>query len=236
MIKEIIGYTIACDKCGKIDKLSIFHTEQEALLATETVNRWFFITGQLICPECISRLCNVLPENEEWRSIPGIMKYEVSSFGRIRKKRDGKILLQRENNKTGYYRITLYGDNNKATTRYVHRLVAEAFCYRGDGCDCVDHIDTDKKNNIATNLRWVNRSENNLNKITVERNRASKIGKHCGGRHSKRFIQYDSKKNIIREWSSVDELCKKTDFKYNGVTAALRGYRKTYKGFIWVYK
>lgn len=236
MIKIINAYTIACDNCGKIDNLSFFRTKQEALLATETTSRWFFRDGLLICPECISRSYNILLENEEWKTIPGIEKYEVSSSGRIRKKRDGKILLQRENNRTGYYRITLYDDNNKLTTRYVHRLVAEAFCHRDEGCDCVDHIDTDKKNNIATNLRWVDRRANNLNTITLERNRASKIGKHCGGRNPKRIIQYDSKKNIIQEWSSVDELCKMTDFNYYGVTAALRGYRKTYKGFIWEYK
>lgn len=236
MIKIIKAYTIACDNCGKEDVLSLFHTEQEALLSTELAKRWFYQKGRLICPECFSRLYKSSPADEEWRTIPNIEKYEVSSFGRIRKKRDGKILLQRDNNRTGYFRVSLYDDNNKPILKYVHRLVAEVFCYRGDDCNYVDHIDTDKKNNFASNLRWVDSRTNSLNTITVTRNTAARIGKHYGGRPSKCLIQYDLQKNIIQEWSNVDTLCMMTDFKRNGVLAALRGYRKTYRGFIWEYK
>lgn len=50
----------------------------------------------------------------------------------------------------------------------VHRIVACAFIYNNDKTNLVvDHIDTNKQNNRASNLRWVTRLENLvLNEIT----------------------------------------------------------------------
>ena len=46
--------------------------------------------------------------------------------------------------------------------KLVHRLVAEAFIPNDDPetKDTVDHIDGNKSNNEASNLRWLNRAEN----------------------------------------------------------------------------
>jgi hypothetical protein len=46
----------------------------------------------------------------------------------------------------------------------VHRLVADAFCDKSEGLDVVDHIDHDRSNNNAENLRWVNASANAHNR------------------------------------------------------------------------
>ena len=48
----------------------------------------------------------------------------------------------------------------------VHRAVAELFIPNPENKPCVDHIDTDKHNNILWNLRWVTYKENNSNPLT----------------------------------------------------------------------
>jgi len=43
----------------------------------------------------------------------------------------------------------------------VHRIVATAWCPNPEGKPFVDHIDSNRRNNQASNLRWVTRQENN---------------------------------------------------------------------------
>lgn len=58
-----------------------------------------------------------------------------------------------------------------------HRLVAEAFCENPNGYTIVDHIDRDKHNDNASNLRWVDQSTNAKN---CERNSRKKQVKYTG--------------------------------------------------------
>lgn len=51
----------------------------------------------------------------------------------------------------------------KAKTFMFHRLVAQAFCENPNGYTIVDHIDRNKQNDNASNLRWVSGSTNSLN-------------------------------------------------------------------------
>lgn len=51
----------------------------------------------------------------------------------------------------------------------VHRLVAMAFVPNPENKQYVDHIDGNKLNNDASNLRWVNAAENSHNPITKQR-------------------------------------------------------------------
>ena len=74
----------------------------------------------------------------------------------------GKIHeIKPTDNGNGYLIVGLnFGGKRK--NYYVHRLVAEAFCYKPQGCDVVNHIDYNKCNNTAKNLEWCTQKSNIL--------------------------------------------------------------------------
>lgn len=88
-----------------------------------------------------------------WKTIPGLPGYEASSSGQIRYQ--NKILNQ-WNRVRGYLGVRVNEKN-----MLVSRLVAIAF--HGMPPDrkpeCM-HLDSIRKNNAASNLRWGSRSEN----------------------------------------------------------------------------
>ena len=119
--------------------------------------------------------------SEMWASITGYEGlYEVSNYGRVKslprrvhysagfdRLNEGRILAvapASSNEKCNYYRVTLSKANR---TKYfpIHRLVAEHFVDRVDGCDVVNHKDGNKQNNHASNLEWVTQSGNKLHAV-----------------------------------------------------------------------
>ena len=71
----------------------------------------------------------------------------------------GKPLSQKTKS-NGYKEVNLFVDAQIGKSRYVHRLIAEAFI--GDIQDgmCINHKDGDKSNNHISNLEIVTYSEN----------------------------------------------------------------------------
>jgi hypothetical protein len=108
--------------------------------------------------------------DEQWKPIPSLAPhYEASSLGRVRRMTPyvstypGKILVPYKDTKTRYLRVGI-STNGRTHTRYVHRLVCEAFHGPAPTHREVAHLDGTRSNNRADNLRWCTKSENQSHK------------------------------------------------------------------------
>lgn len=97
--------------------------------------------------------------------IPGFPFYLISSDGSVYSERRRRNLRPGVD-RLGYHRQPLRRRDGKVVCCYVHRLVAQAFVPLVPGCDDVDHIDGNPRNNHVSNLRWLSHRENILAAIT----------------------------------------------------------------------
>lgn len=94
---------------------------------------------------------------QTFKDIVGFQDYQVSQSGDIYSKRSGRILKHKSN---GVYKNISLHKNSKGYYRYIHRLVAEAFCENPHSKPMVNHKDGNKLNNHFSNLEWVTKGEN----------------------------------------------------------------------------
>lgn len=89
---------------------------------------------------------------EQWKDLNPF--YSVSDCGRIKNRRNGRILSGSLHN-DGYIFVTIDG-----TQKPLHRLIAHCFCEGYEEGKVVNHKDGNKQNNFATNLEWATQREN----------------------------------------------------------------------------
>ena len=110
--------------------------------------------------------------NEIWKNIPRFGgRYEASNLGRIRTvkhkilRTNGKYytaeptILKPSINHSGYLRFAVKY-NNKLSSFYVARIIAETFLENHENKLEVNHINGIKTDNRVSNLEWCSRSEN----------------------------------------------------------------------------
>lgn len=185
---------------------------------------------------------------EIWKDINGFEgAYQVSNQGRIRScdreivRSTGKsyakkgILRKLTVGSKGYLVVNLTTFSEQGVY-LVHRLVAEAFLPNPTNKPCVDHINTDKLDNRAENLRWVTSLENTHNPVTLERvvKCAGSISKSGGSNKlSKKVYRFSLNKELIEEFPSTLEAAKAVGVKRYQIQACIYGTQMICADSLW---
>lgn len=91
--------------------------------------------------------------------------YLVSNLGEIKHIKHDKCL--KPLNRDRYVSVYLFTPElKKYKELFIHRLIASTFIPNPDNKTDVDHINGNREDNSAENLRWVSHSENCLNPNT----------------------------------------------------------------------
>lgn len=163
-------------------------------------------------------------QTEIWKPLGfmGYIAHEVSNFGRVRNK-NGRI-LRKITDGNDYFFVRLSNDNGEKKNEYIHRLVAHAYIDNPENKPEVDHINRIRKDNIYTNLRWVNRSEQIKNK-----------GKNVVKKGRNPVYQLDDNKDIIARWEKQkDAVIALNMGSHTCIPVAISKGQKA-KGFYWKY-
>lgn len=156
---------------------------------------------------------------EIWKPVKGREEfYEVSNTGKVRslvgRYKSKKVFeLKQYTDKKGYCALDLAKPELKKFS--VHRLVAEAFCDKPEGCNVVNHIDNNPSNNYYTNLEWTTYSGNLQHAQNQGRlfDAQSKGGKTSGGRMTKALFA-DTANMIGNQYGSLKVISKGSVVKY----------------------
>lgn len=187
---------------------------------------------------------------EIWKDIEGYEGlYQVSNLGRIRGldrylsvERYGKTynrfqkgsIVKKQKSTCNYNQVQLH-KGNEAHTYPVYKLVANAFISNPENKPCVDHINTDRNDDRACNLRWVTYKENANNPLTMKKY----LGRDGNPQLDKRkpVSQFTKDGVFIKKW-----VCARVAAKELGITksniqsvAEHRPHFHTAGGYKWEY-
>lgn len=168
---------------------------------------------------------------ELWLSIDDYPNYEVSSEGRVRNAKTGRILKPQPHN-SGYLQVSL-SKNNKEKSFKIHRLVADRF-YDGDhdGLD-VNHIDGDKTNNHISNLEFCTRSRNVRHAFDNGLSKSNLTDKHRQVGTSRMKEKYSKAVRILETgdvYPSINECARQIGGSTPCIASCCRDETKTYRG------
>jgi len=168
--------------------------------------------------------------SERWEVIPETDgRYSVSCLGRVRanwadvprrnlKKRiriEKSYFLKPIKNTSGYFRVAL----GRGKARYIHRLVAQAFLSNPDNLPQVDHIDGDRLNNSAENLRWITAKDNVIYGGHRHGFNPQRIASKRRSIHAARKEQY---KEMLKQGASLRGIAKAFGTSHSSIRWAIK--------------
>ena len=161
---------------------------------------------------------------EQWCDVVGYDGlYLVSDHGNIWSMRQHKVLRPAQPGTTGYMHVVLSDRGGTAKTWMIHRIVADAWVPgKAPGLE-VEHIDTDRRNNRASNLRWTTHKANCRNRLT----RAKMSG--CG------VWQCDMAGNKIAYFVSQHEAAEETGIHQSCISKVCNGKGHHAGGYKWAF-
>lgn len=157
-------------------------------------------------------------------------KYEVYEDGRIWSYKRKKF-LKPQKNESGYYRVSLYDNDNNKKSYFVHRVVYEAVTRSQiqPGMD-VNHIDSNPSNNSFSNLNLLTHTEN------INFGTRTELAAQANTNHpnmSKRVGAFQNGE-LKMVFPSISE-AQRHNYNLGGIWSCCNGKIKQYKGFQWRY-
>lgn len=187
---------------------------------------------------------------EKWVDIIGFEnKYQISNFANVRSidcpkinknghtfTRKGK-LLKTSVNEFGY-KVIVFHFNYKSKSKFIHRLIAEAFIPNPGNLPCIHHIDHNKLNNSISNLMWVTYSENiKYNYLTGgqvgKTNMKGKFG--ADNPTSKKVKQLTKEGVLVKIHDGISQAAREVNGQATHIVKVCKGILNKHRGFKWAY-
>lgn len=158
--------------------------------------------------------------SSEWKQYKN-SNYYFCKDGRGANVKTGKYLNSSASFNNGYLKYYLYL-NNKSCSFLVHSIIYDLFGERVlEKNEQINHKDGNKQNNNINNLEAISRSDNMKHSYYVLQ------------QNVKIVYQYDLENNLLKIYPSISQAAKENNCNISGISQAMSGKIKTYKGFYW---